>query len=205
VLISPPLARNRGGVSTDQFKKPTKGDFAERDAKNRRLGLAGELAVLALEKKQLTERGKADLAEKVVHTAVIEGDGAGYDIQSYFSDGRTKFIEVKTTAGASTSDFFISANEVEFSIRHPDEYLLYRVYEFEESTARGKAYILSAPLTDVCALTAIAYRARLLPTPVMQLADVNPTHCSVNFAPCLGTSGAQPSPRTDRPKPFSTS
>ena len=37
----------------------------------------------------------------VVHVAKVEGDGAGYDIKSYTSDGEQKFIEVKTTRGAS--------------------------------------------------------------------------------------------------------
>lgn len=60
-------------------------------------------------------RAGPGLAEKVLHTAKIGGDGAGFDIRSFFPDGRLKFIEVKTTTGPKDTDFLISANEVAFS------------------------------------------------------------------------------------------
>lgn len=70
---------------------------------------------MAREKQYLIEKGRRDLADKVLHNSVIEGDGAGFDIQSYFLDGKLKFIEVKTTTGNINTPFFITANELAFS------------------------------------------------------------------------------------------
>ena len=40
-----------------------------------------------------------DLARKVIWVSEEEGDGAGYDIESFEPDGRPRLIEVKTTNG----------------------------------------------------------------------------------------------------------
>ncbi len=40
------------------------------------------------------------LAEKVRHVSQLQGDGAGYDIESYSLDGTIKYVEVKTTKGS---------------------------------------------------------------------------------------------------------
>jgi hypothetical protein len=61
--------------------------------------------VVEHEREQLKMLGRGDLAEKVKHVAIEEGDGAGYDVKSFFVDGRPKYIEVKTTAGPKTADF----------------------------------------------------------------------------------------------------
>jgi len=53
-------------------------------------------------------------------------------------DGSSRFIEVKTTKGSGNTDFFISANEVEFASRHGDACYLYRLYDFEPATGRGQ-------------------------------------------------------------------
>ena len=79
-------------------------------------------------------------AEKVVHTAKVEGDGAGFDIHSFFPDGRPKFVEVKTTTGPKDTDFLISANEVAFSATHPDNYELCRVFAFDPRPNIGRCY-----------------------------------------------------------------
>ncbi len=111
------------------------------------------------EKTFLTENGRSDLAEKVRHISVIEGDGDGYDIESFTPDGGTKYIEVKTTRGSVAASFFISANEVEFAKRHRDNFHLYRVYEYEDSTNSGRLYVGSGEVEQMFELTPTQYRA----------------------------------------------
>jgi hypothetical protein len=80
-------------------------DVAERDARNRALGKAGEECVLHHERQQLCAAGRDDLADKVRWTAVKDGDGFGFDILSFEADGREKLIEVKTTNGWERTPF----------------------------------------------------------------------------------------------------
>ena len=42
--------------------------------------------------------------------AHLDGDGAGYDILSFETDGTERFLEVKTTVGYERTPFFISPN-----------------------------------------------------------------------------------------------
>jgi hypothetical protein len=62
-------------------------DPAERDARNRKLGKQGEELVYLREQHELRAAGRADLARKVEWTSEVRGDGAGYDILSFESDG----------------------------------------------------------------------------------------------------------------------
>ena len=88
-------------------------NFAERDAKNRALGKAGEVWVVALEKRRLTEAGRPDLAKKVIWVSDTIGDGLGYDIESVDEQGQPLFIEVKATNQGQDAPFFISQTEYE--------------------------------------------------------------------------------------------
>ena len=117
------------------------------EEETRALGQAGERLVLERERRRLIAAGCSDLAEKVVHTAKVEGDGAGFDIHSFFPDGRPKFVEVKTTTGPKDTDFLISANEVAFSATHPDNYELCRVFAYDPRPNTGRCYSVSAQLT----------------------------------------------------------
>jgi hypothetical protein len=120
-----------------------------------------ELLVLAREVSRLAEAGYQDLADRVVHTSVVEGDGAGYDIRSYFTDGRAKFIELKTTTGPKSADFLVSPNEVAFSEKHPDQFELCRVYGFDGRSNSGASYSLFGSIVDQFLLTETQYRARV--------------------------------------------
>jgi hypothetical protein len=40
--------------------------------------------------------------------------------------------------GAKESDFFITANEIEFAKKHVDNFYLYRLYEYDEESDSGK-------------------------------------------------------------------
>jgi hypothetical protein len=119
----PPARVQASGRTTSQFRVRKNVDYSVKDANDRRLGNAGELAVLAEEKKFLAAIGRADLAEKIVHVSEVEGDGAGYDIKSFNPEGSVRYIEVKTTKGGSSTPFSmaimrsISRNAILSSIR----------------------------------------------------------------------------------------
>jgi hypothetical protein len=65
-------------------------DYTRQSARDKRIGRAGELLVLDYERQALVNAGLPELAEKVRHVAEVEGDGAGYDIESYESDSCTR-------------------------------------------------------------------------------------------------------------------
>lgn len=137
--------------------KPRKTDFEKRQRTASRLGLIGEKAVLAYEKAALEQAGRPDLAKKVHHLSVKEGDGAGYDIRSYFEDGREKYVEVKTTSRDSTEPFMVSENEVLFSEQHAENYVLYRVFSFSRSTRQAEFYTLAGSLRSGAELSPTQY------------------------------------------------
>lgn len=80
-------------------------DVAERDARNRALGKAGEELVFYHERSSLRQAGREDLADKVRWTASEDSDGYGYDIASFEANGRERLIEVKTTNGWERTPF----------------------------------------------------------------------------------------------------
>jgi len=88
---------------------------------------------MAFERTRLERAGKSNLAGKVEHVSVRRGDGAGFDILSFEHDSRERFIEVKTTAFAKATPFFISRNELEFSEQRSEQFHLYRLFEFRDT------------------------------------------------------------------------
>jgi Protein NO VEIN, C-terminal len=151
-------SRARNGAHTRAYVARSNRDYAAQDAKNRSLGLAGEIAAVESEKKSLIDAGRQDLAKRVIHVAQIEGDGAGYDVRSFTSDGHQQFIEVKATRGDAKTSFYATANEVRFSVDHEDDYYLYRIFDFDEKTG-AKVFVERGPLDRAFALTAIQFRA----------------------------------------------
>ncbi|TOA10961.1 DUF3427 domain-containing protein [Vibrio parahaemolyticus] len=122
-------------------KRNGKTNWAERDERNRNLGLAGEKLVIQHEMQKLIDLGRSDLAYKVEHVAK-ENDYAGYDVLSFDEHGNEKYIEVKTTKQSKGTAFFISRNEVEVSVEKGDQYWLYRVYNLDDSTGMANFYSL---------------------------------------------------------------
>jgi hypothetical protein len=111
------------------------------------------MAVVAREQQWLEDNGRPDLAPAVRHVSLIEGDGAGYDVASFNLDGSDRFIEVKTTRGGPETDFYISANEVAFSTKFSAAYALYRVYDFEPESGRGKYWVKRGCLAEEPSVT----------------------------------------------------
>lgn len=161
IVAKPGQRKVREGVGTQDFKSRKSPNYAERDHKNRQLGHKGELLVLDQEKKALTLAGRSDLAEKVRHVSVVEGDGAGYDILSFFPDGRPRYIEVKTTKGGASTPFYISPNEIAFSAAQAESACLIRVFEYNAESNIGKAFVVNGNLREQLDLTPTEFRAVL--------------------------------------------
>ncbi len=133
-------------------------DTAERDERNRRLGRAGEELVLHHERYGLRSNGHDDLADKVRWVSDVDGDGAGYDILSFESDGRERLLEVKTTNGWERTPFHITPNELAVADRNRHTWKLIRVWNFAREP---KAFSLQPPISDHVDLTPTSFRASL--------------------------------------------
>ena len=137
ILVERPLVSHSVQSEHAQYSvthKPfLRRDYLDREARNASLGKAGEEFVVEFEQRRLHELGKKKLADKVEHVAITQGDGLGYDVCSFDDAGTPQFIEVKTTAWGKQTPFFISKNELDFSKAFPEQFHLYRVFEFRKS------------------------------------------------------------------------
>jgi hypothetical protein len=149
-------------TSTRTFRAHQTADYAERDAKHRTLGHAGECLVVAYARHMLIQQGRPDLAQRVRHVAQMEGDGAGYDVLSFTEDGTVKYIEVKTTRGSAETAFFMSAHELAFARQHAEHDCLYRIYRYQTQTQTGTCYIITGNPEALFDMTPTQYRLRPL-------------------------------------------
>lgn len=131
-------------------------DVAERDARNRALGRAGEERVFAHERAVLMSAGRPDLADSVRWVSEENGDGAGYDIASFMPDGQPRLIEVKTTNGWERTPFHITRNELAVADERRTEWYLLRLWNFSRAP---KAFELRPPLDAHVTLTATVFQA----------------------------------------------
>jgi len=134
-------------------------NYLERDATNASLGRAGELFALRLEHQRLWEAGHRQLANRIEHVSQTQGDGLGYDILSFESDGAERLLEVKTTSFGAMTPFFASRREVAVSEQYMSHFNVYRIFQFRESP---KLFILPGSLRESCVLDPVQYRASLL-------------------------------------------
>jgi hypothetical protein len=161
IEVPAPTALKVFGKATSQFRGKKNIDYSAKDSNDREMGYRGETVVLAGEKEKLVTVGRADLAEKVMHVSEIEGDGAGYDIKSYTPDGQVRYIEVKTTRGAIRTPFFMSINEIVFSELHSQHYYLYRVFDFQMETGRGRIFKIGGNIRNSLRLEPINFRVKI--------------------------------------------
>jgi Domain of unknown function (DUF3883) len=131
-------------------------DPVERDLRNRSLGNAGEAFVVDLERRQLSEADRPDLARKVRWISAEDGDGAGYDVLSFNRGGDERLIEVKTTNGSARTPFFLSRNECDLATERPTDWQIYRVHLFAKSP---RIFTISPPLEKTVRLTPETWRA----------------------------------------------
>lgn len=133
-------------------------DWAAREQRNRDLGLAGELLVMAHEQKRLRDAGRNDLAARVEHVALSDS-AAGYDILSFELDGSEKFIEVKTTTGLASTSFYISENEVSVSRELQERFWLYRVHSYSREKNSAAFYVKNGDVSKGFELTPTTYKS----------------------------------------------
>lgn len=132
-------------VLKEKTKKFTakKIDWEKARDRNNEIGDQGEEFVMEYEIDRLTELLSTDATQFVQHLSRLQGDGLGYDISSINEDGYTRFIEVKTTSGNFSTPFYMSKNEKAFFEEYKDSAYIYRVYEFNRETRRGKVKVIS--------------------------------------------------------------
>ncbi|MSR09956.1 MAG: DUF3883 domain-containing protein [Gammaproteobacteria bacterium] len=131
-------------------------NYLEIEARNRSLGLAGEELVMQFEHRRLWTANKKSLAERIEHVSRTQGDGLGYDIESFEESGQPRLIEVKTTRFGALTPFFVSRNEVQVSVERQDDYSLYRVFDFR---SKPRIFTLPGSLDGSCVLNPVQYRA----------------------------------------------
>lgn len=102
-------------------------NWEEINRKRKLTGQKGEEIAVALEQEFFESINRKDLADKIRHVAMEDGDGLGYDVLSFFEDGREKYIEVKSTTTSITSPFYLSRNELGFLKEHSEDALIYRI------------------------------------------------------------------------------
>ena len=136
--------------------RAVKRDYLEREARNRSLGLAGEEFIVLFEHWRLIELGQHRLADKVEHVSNSQGDGLGYDVLSFESDGKERLIEVKTTTFGRETPFFVSRGELALSQGARDQFHLYRLFEFRKAP---RLFDLPGALDQHCVLDPVSYRA----------------------------------------------
>lgn len=154
LLTDPP---EPGRSARERTARAAKVDFVRRDAENRALGLRGEEFAFELEQRRLhDEVGRPDLARRVRWVARDEGDGLGYDIQSFEATGHQRLVEVKTTGLGKYFPFALTRGELECSRRERERYRLYRLFDFGTAP---RLYVLTGALDESCTLTPTVFRA----------------------------------------------
>lgn len=160
IIVDPPHTAPPRSVSEARAdyraNTPQKRDYLARESRNRELGLAGERLIVDLEQRRLRQAGQDDLAAQVEHVALTQGDGLGFDVRSFEADGRDRLIEVKTTAFAKESAFFITPNELDCSRVYAEHYHLFRLFNFRKGP---KLFFLKGDLRERLWLEPDSYRA----------------------------------------------
>ena len=147
LLVEPPSGNEFSEPFEVYKRNPVKINYLEREQNNRRLGIIGEEIVVKFEKLNLIKIGKEKLADKIEWISKEQGDGAGFDILSKYPSGKDKFIEVKSTKLSKEAPFYFTRNELQFSVKHTDDYHLYRLYNMNEE---AKMFIKKGNLNTIC-------------------------------------------------------
>ncbi|MCL1690088.1 hypothetical protein CMU59_09625 [Elizabethkingia anophelis] len=103
-------------------------DFIQKNIEDKELGDLGEELVRLYEILILENKGLKELSKNVC----IVPDGKGFDILSFFDNGTEKYIEVKTTRQGEKTPFNLSINEKLFAEKNNDNYVIYRLYNYNE-------------------------------------------------------------------------
>lgn len=158
-LEAPPMSDEKKSPSVREIRpvyNPAGVNYLEREANNQSLGEAGEKFVINFERARLIHAGKDALADRVEQVSVTYGPSAGFDIRSFEENGIDRFIEAKTTKYGKNTPFYITPNELTFSGRNADRYVIYRVFSFR---ADPRLFQLHGNVQDQCILKPSEYMA----------------------------------------------
>ena len=159
ILVEPPVKpKKKEGLYEVRPKARSmrRRNYLEQEARNQSLGLAGEELVMEFEHQRLWTAGYKTLADRIEHMSKSKGDGCGFDISSFETNGRERLVEVKTTRFGALTPFFASKNEVEVSDERSAEYHVYRLFDFSKSP---RLFQLNGSMRSTCTLEAVQYRA----------------------------------------------
>jgi hypothetical protein len=159
ILVAPPAFLN-----SDPEQRPAairrlvgKFDPAARDARNRDLGRAGEEFVLAFERRRLEEAGRPKLAKDVRWVSDLDGDGYGYDVQSFDPDSsEPRLLEIKTTCGNERTPFWMTKRECDVAAEQGGIYRVRRVFHFRNQV---KMFDIAPPLEAGLRMTPATFMA----------------------------------------------
>jgi hypothetical protein len=155
IIVEPPKVKAIAEPLVRYQRNPINVNYLEREQNNNKLGRLGEEIVFQFEKWNLIKAGKEKLAEKVEWVSKEQGDGAGFDILSKYSNGTDKYIEVKATKLSKEAPFFFTGNELQFSLEHAYDFHLYRLFNLEEQV---KMFIKKGDLTNICHSEPMTYK-----------------------------------------------
>jgi Domain of unknown function (DUF3883) len=158
ILVAPPALLNSDPESRPAAIRRLVGKFdpAARDARNRYLGRAGEEFVVGFERRRLERAGRDDLARDVRWVSDVDGDGYGYDVQSFETDGHQRLLEIKTTCGNERTPFWMTKRECDVAAEQGDIYRVRRVFHFRNQV---KMFDIAPPLEARLVLTPATFMA----------------------------------------------
>jgi Domain of unknown function (DUF3883) len=73
----------------------------------------------------------------------VGGDGYGYDVQSFETDGQERLLEINTTCGNERTPFWMSKRECDVAAEKGDIYRVRRVFHFRNQV---KMFDIAPPL-----------------------------------------------------------
>lgn len=158
VVAAPEIRTPQTGLRKSNVKVPGGSiDYLAREARNQDLGLAGERFVLEYERKRLIASGLERFADKIEHVAITVGNGEGFDIRSFESNGSDRLIEVKTTGFSIETPFYVTPKELRVSQEMKTRYFLYRLFKFRTDP---RQYQVSGAIDTSFRMAAALYQAR---------------------------------------------
>jgi hypothetical protein len=135
IFVAPPQPQPEEPMQEALRRLVGKFDPVERDRRHRALGKAGEQFVVELERRQLTDAGRGDLARRIRWAAEEDGDGAD---------------------GSARTPFFLSRNEADTAAERPEHWRIYRVHPFARSP---RVFTIAPPLETSIHLQPQTWRA----------------------------------------------
>jgi hypothetical protein len=157
IVVPPPAFTDPDKTLTLAVRRLVgKFDPAERDARNRELGKAGERFVIDFERDRLRRAGREDLANGVRWVSDLDGDGFGYDVRSFEPDGAERLLEIKTTCGHERTAFWLTRREIDVAAEKSDIYRIRRVFHFRN---RAQMFEIPPPLDGTLSISPATFQA----------------------------------------------